>query len=253
MNRIGKLSGIIALSGLFLSAVPASAKSMFDGAVGVQTAGQCVTDSESKSKFSFVVGSGWGFGVAAALDTPAGMDVKMGRSFNFCIEDLVGLRYDVCETGTLNLGMGIDLRNYKMTGNRFFYEDPATKQVSVEQFGAGFIPTSSKLHALYTTYNLKYIQKIGKDFKVAFGPELMVARSVNRRRYISTKYTFEGNDMKDKQKDIRFNKVGINLVAAATYKGWLGVYCKYSPSNVLDSNFGPEFQSLSVGVMIGGL
>lgn len=238
---------------ILVMGVPAMAESDKSATVGFEVAGQTTVKSESEKELKMVAFEGWGFGFTSALATPGDVSVNMGRSFNFMVSDLVAFRHKLWKKGTLSYGMGIELRNYRMTGERFFVEDSETKKISVMDWGDGVSSHSSKLHSLYTTYNIKYIQNLGKGFRLAVGPELIVARSVNRRRTLTNKAVIGGEEYKEKVKDVRFNKVGFNVVAMATYKNHIGIYTKYSPSSVLDPSFGPEFNTLTVGVVVGGI
>lgn len=213
------------------------------------------TKKSSSSVFTshIVLLSGWGFGFTNALNAPSGMDVNMGRSFNFCIEDVFAIRMHPWKTGTLSLGAGIDVRNYRMTGNQRFLEDITNKQISITDYPAGAIPDYSKIRTTTATFNLKYIQNLGRGFRLAFGPELSVIGHRNGQHKIVTRYEDATGEQKEKFKNIKTNKVGVNLVGVLNYKNLVGIYAKYSPSNVLNPAFGPEFQSLSVGMMFFGL
>lgn len=197
--------------------------------------------------------SGWGFGVSGALNAPADVDINMGRSFNFCIEDIVAVRMHPWKTGAFSIGAGIDLKNYRMTGDKRFVENINDKQITVEDYDQGNIPNWSKIRTLSGTFNLKYIQYLGKGFRLAFGPEMYIVTKANKRHEIVTSYTNSDGDQKERFKGIKTNKVGLNLVGTLNYKNLFGVYAKYSPSSVLNPSFGPEFNSLSVGVMLFGL
>ena len=213
------------------------------------------TKKSSSSVFAphIVLLGGWGFGFTNALNAPSGMDVNMGRSFNFCIEDVFAIRMHPWKTGTLSLGAGIDVRNYRMTGSQRFLEDITTKQISITDYPAGAIPNYSKIRTTDATFNLKYIQNLGRGFRLAFGPELSVIGHRGGQHKIVTQYEDATGEQKEKFKNIKTNKVGVNLVGVLNYKNLVGIYAKYSPSNVLNPAFGPEFQSLSVGMMFFGL
>ena len=196
--------------------------------------------------------SGWGFGASNAIGGPGNMDINMGRSFHFCIEDIFAIRMHPWKTGTLSLGAGLDIRNYRMTGNKRFVEDADTKQISIEDYPEGAVPDYSKIHTNAATFNLKYIQYLGRGFRMGFGPELYVLGNGGGKHKIVTRYDDSTGGHKEKIKNIKANKVGLNLVGALTYKNLVGIYAKYSPSNVLNTAFGPECQSLSVGMMFFG-
>lgn len=218
--------------------------------------GKSTPDREGRAFLNvspITLASGWGFGFTNALNAPAGMDVTMGRSFNFCLMDAIAFRVRPWRTGAFSVGVGLDLRNYKMLSDQRFVEDPVTKKITLESYPEGSVPGFSKVHTGAATFNLKYIQKLGRGFNLAFGPELSVVAKRGTNHRISTTYTDSQGEQKEKFKGIRTNKVGFNLVGIVNYKNVFGLYAKYSPSDVLQSNFGPQFQSLSVGLLLFGL
>lgn len=194
--------------------------------------------------------SGFGFGFTTALNADPGVNLNMGRSFNFCIEDIVACSIRPWRTGKFSVGYGIDLHNYTLSNNLRFVEDPVTKQVSITD--PTTITDYSRIHTLAAaTFNLKYIQKLGRGFRLAVGPEISI---LGRKHDIRSCYTDEnGMEQKERTKNIRTNKVGFNLVGILNYKNALGIYAKYSPTNVIEPGFGPQFHSLSVGIMVMGL
>ncbi|GEM_PF-3376568 len=205
--------------------------------------------------------SGWGFGVSSALNAPVDVDINVGRSFNFCIEDVVAIRMRPWKTGTFSLGYGFDLRNYRMTGDMRFIENPDSKKIYTADYPGNTVPNYSKIRTFSNTFNLKYIQYLGKGFRLAFGPEVTLLGKGNKQKIVTNYYDNNDNNndgKKDgeqelKTKKIKANKVGLNLVGVLNYKNLFGVYAKYSPSSVLNPAFGPEFNTVSFGVMLFGL
>lgn len=206
------------------------------------------SSNQSSPDWSFF--GGFGFGFTTALNADPSVSLKMGRSFNFCIADIVSCGIRPWRNGKLSVGYGIDLHNYTLSSNLRFVEDPVSKQISVVD------PTTvtdySRIHTLAAaTFNLKYIHTLGRGFRVAIGPELYI---LGRKHDIRNCYIDEnGVEQKERLKNIRTNKVGFNLVGIVNYKSTLGIYAKYSPTNVIEPGFGPKFQTLSVGVMVCGL
>lgn len=210
---------------------------------------QTKKSSSSRLLPTITLFGGWGFGLTNALNAPEGM----GHPFNFCIEDMIALRMHPWKTGTLSLGAGIDVKNYCMTNNKRFVEDITTKQIGIEDYPEGAVPGYSKIHTCSGTFNLKYIQNLGRGFRLAFGPELSVVSHRGGKHKIENHYETTNGKQKEIFKNIKTNKVGFNLVGVINYKNLVGVYAKYSPTSVLNTTFGPEFQTLSVGIMLMGL
>lgn len=210
----------------------------------------------SKHLSTFSVFNGWGFGFSGALNPPQGSGLNMMRSFNFCIEDLLAFRLPVGRRGDFSLGMGIDLRNYRITGpDGCFMMDPETHTIVIGNYpeGAYSYSGTSRLRVFSTTYNLKYVHYLGQGFRLAFGPELSVVRRPGKKHEIRNKYLDADGVHKERIRGINTNRIGFNLVGVVNYKNCMGFYVKYSPTSVLENGYGPQFQSISAGIMLLGL
>lgn len=221
--------------------------------VGLNFSASSKKHQKKKIRSSLILLGGWGFGFCDAVHSDAAVRVDMGRSFHFCIEDLVAYRKRLWERGALQAGMGIDLRNYRMTGHQRFVVDPSSKMITVGDYPEGAVPGTSKIRTFSTTFSVKYLQQLGRRFRLALGPELSVVPDRAKRHHIHTTYTLERKEQEETFKGIRTNKVGFSLVGVLSYKSMLGIYAKYGLSDVLNTSFGPQFRNLSVGVMVFGI
>ena len=70
-------------------------------------------------------------------------------------------------------------------------------------------------------------------------------------RTLKTRYTLDGERYKDMQRDVHINPTNVNLMATVSWS-WIGLYARYTPSSAFDTDYGPKFHSLSVGVMLFG-
>lgn len=91
-----------------------------------------------------------------------------------------------------------------------------------------------------------YSLDFGKDFTFSLGPVLCI----NTYGSMKTHYTdAEGNKIKLLDKDINQQKVSVDLEANLSFHS-IGIYARYSPCNVLNTDFGPEFQTFTTGICI---
>lgn len=185
----------------------------------------------------------FGFGLVTALDAPDGMNVDMAASYELAIDHLWKVSYYFQPTTSVSLGFGMTWRNYRMTGHtRFIKED---SQLSLGAYPEGADIKFSRLKVFSLNVPVMLNQALGKKFVLSVGPVI----NFNTYGSVKTRYTLNGEKVKDLDKNIHQNKMTIDLMAKLRYK-WLGAYIKYSPSNVLDKEFGPEFKSLSTGLML---
>ena len=66
---------------------------------------------------------------------------------------------------------------------------------------------------------------------------------------IKTRYKVNGEKHKDKYKDLHPSAVTVDIMGTIITP-WLNFYVKYNPCDILDTEYGPKFHSLSVGFMI---
>ena len=195
--------------------------------------------------------SGVGIGFVSAVGQKAPMDVTMGRSLEINWTEAIGLRYNFNRRNSLELAMGFLWRNYRMTHQYRFQQD-AAEVLGVVPYPAGAVPKFSRLHIFQMTFPLIYDLNLRHGWHFVVGPELAVNCGHNSHtRTIKTRYSLDGVKYKDKTTDLRINPVTVNLVASVRFH-FIGLYLRYSPCNVLDTNFGPKFQSFSVGLSLWG-
>ena len=179
------------------------------------------------------------------------MDVTMGRSLEINWTEAIGLRYNFNRRHSLELGMGFLWRNYRMAHQYRFQQD-AAEVLNIVPYPAGAVPKFSRLHIFQMTFPLMYDLNVKHEWHFVVGPELAVNGGHNSHtRTIKTRYSLDGEKYKEKTTDLRINPVTINFVASVRFH-FIGLYVRYSPCNVLDTNYGPKFQSLSAGFALWG-
>ena len=66
---------------------------------------------------------------------------------------------------------------------------------------------------------------------------------------MKTRYTLNGEKHKEKTNDVHHQKVTVDFRATLAYDD-IGIYVKYSPCNVLKSDFAPKFSGISTGIVL---
>ena len=139
----------------------------------------------------------------------------------------------------------LDWRNYRMTDQNRFVEQ-ADGQIIVVPYPEGSNPKFSRIKVLsltvpFTYSYYPYKHGLFRGFEV--GPVL----NFNVYSSIKTRYSVNGEDQKDFTKGLHRNPVTVDfMVRLQMYH--FGFYAKYSPCNVLDTTYGPKFQSVSFGL-----
>lgn len=186
---------------------------------------------------------GLGIGWVTALNAPEGMNVDMGASYEF-MGPRLEWRYYPNYTGlSFSWGVGVNWKNYRMTGlTRFVKED---NQVKLADYPEGAEVKFSRLKVFSWTMPFLLNYDITRKIDFSVGPVI----NFNTHASLKTRYTLDGKKVKETAKDLHQSRVTVDLLATFGV-GSIGIYAKYSPCKVLNTDFGPDFRGFSAGMTI---
>ena len=203
-----------------------------------------------RARFSLNIINGlqFGMGLVSATSQAPGMDINMSNAgFEFFLNNLVMWEYRPIKNTSLTMGFGVDWRNYRMKGNTRFIKDGTNITLGAYPEDADI--NFSRLKIFSLTLDLMLRQRLFGHVSMAAGPVV----NFNTSGTLKTRYTLVNGDnresIKERNRNIHQNAVTVD------FKGELKIdpiafYIKYSPMNVLDTNYGPKFRSISAGAMI---
>lgn len=186
-----------------------------------------------------------GVGGCFALGAPENMDIGSNRSSE--IFWTIG-QYDYTKKGspsTWSIGFGIGWRNYRMTGRYRFMKTPDDCVIITPYEGENVSPKFSRVKVFSMQMPLLYRYKFNRNFALSVGPVL----NLNLHSSLKTRYKIDGQKYKDKVNDARVNPVSVDFMGIIKTPV-IDLYVKYSPCNVLKTNYAPKFQSLSMGIYL---
>ena len=184
----------------------------------------------------------FGFGVIGATGQGEGVDLSFGNgSFEYILDRIVGLEYMTTRNSHIGLTFGLDWRNYKMIGNNRWIKDG--DRTLIANYPDGTDVDYSRLRTLSLTLSFMYGYNFNRYINMKVGPVV----SFNTRGNIKTLYSLNGESFKEKQKNINIAPVTVDFRAELNFR-FVGLYFKYSPCNVINSNFGPAFKPMSAGL-----
>ena len=196
-----------------------------------------------KHRMELCVG-GFGFGMVNALDAPDGMDVDMGASYELMWDNLLKFNYYVVPyTTSVSMGFGMTWRNYRMTGRTRFIQEGDNLSLGAYPEGAEIKFSRLKVFSLTVPFMIN--QSLGRKVVLSVGPVI----NFNTYGSLKTRYTLGGEKVKETGKNIHQNRVSVDLMAKLRFRS-IGVYAKYSPSDMLNTEFGPKFRSFSTGITL---
>ncbi len=195
---------------------------------------------------------GLGFGFCNAADAGTGglgagrsVNTTMGNSFEI-FWNIFSVDYAPWKNGWgLVSGVGIDWRNYRMTGHTRFVKEDGNLHLDDYPEGADIKFSRIKTFSVTVPFLLEWQSPRGRN-SYFFSAGAIVC--LNTYGSVKTRYKLDGKKYKEFNKNIHENPLTVDLTAMAGVRN-LGAYFKYSPCRVLQTDYAPAFNAMSVGVM----
>ena len=192
-------------------------------------------DGEKRGTMEFALIASLGVGFTTAVGTADQVSIPVGPSWEF-MWDIASIRIRPWKERAhyFNTGFGLD------------FVEQSDGQIVVTPYPQGSNPDFSRIKVLSLTVPFTYSYY---PYKKGFFRGFEVGPVLNFNVYssIKTRYSLNGEDQKDFTKGLHRNPVTVDLMVKLRMK-YFGFYAKYSPSNVLDTTYGPKFKSMSFGV-----
>lgn len=207
-------------------------------------------NKSKRKKFDWEFGGG-GFylGFNSTPNAADGMDVKMGSSIEIEF-NAIQLTYKASRNTTISLGLDMDWRNYRMKGTTRFLKE--NSDIKLRNYPQGADINFSRIKIFSINVPLLVQQNIAKNISIYGGPVVCF----NTHGSLLTRYSaadpanLEVRNYKETSDNIHQTPVTFGVMAGISFDEF-GIYAKYSPSNVLDTTFGPKFNSLTIGFCMG--
>ena len=182
-----------------------------------------------------------GIGMVNGINASDELNIDMGASFELSVDNLLKSCFHLTPSTTFSLGVGATCRNYRMTGNTRFVKEG--NNLFLDKYPEGAEIKFSRLKTFSITVPLMINQAITLRTALSVGPVV----NINTHGSLKTRYILNDEKIHEKSKNIRQNSVTIDYMAKI-HLGDIGLYAKYSPSSVLNPEFGPKFSSFSAGI-----
>ena len=195
-----------------------------------------------------VLTSRFGIGLCSAIGADDGISVSTGSSWEIFWTIAAYEYYPYGKKDGFSIGFGLDWRNYRMTGFNYFSK-ANDGVISVEKYPLGTEPDFSRIKVFSLQFPLMWRHRFDKKWSFALGPVF----NFNTYASIKNRYTdANGEKHKDVMKHIHQKPFTIDIMAEFNILNKTSVYCKYSPMNILNSEYSNKcnFQSLSFGIYL---
>lgn len=199
--------------------------------------------------------NGLHFGFTGAVDGPDAMNTQMGKSFEIGIDNIImyAHKFGASKRNAISVGMGVNWRNYRMTGeNRF---DMVDGRAVVTEYPEGADGKFSRIKVFSLSFPVAYtyispVKALGKS---QLGFKFATFFNWNSHASMLTKYELaDGTKVKENYDRIGQHKFSIDFMVAVQVAPAISIYCKYSPYDVLKSSHSSlKFQTISTGISLG--
>ena len=182
-------------------------------------------------------------GMVNAVKGSDPLNIDMGASYEVSIDNVVRTFYNLTPSTSVSIGAGVRWRNYRMTGNTRFVKEG--NNLVLDNYPEGADVKFSRLKTFSISVPVMLNQAINHQVAISLGTVI----NTNTYGSLKTRYTLGDEKMVEKSKNIHHNRTTVDFTAILRLKQ-IGIYAKYSPSNVLNTEFGPKFNSYSAGISL---
>ena len=197
----------------------------------------------SNVEYNIGIGFGINFPMGIADDdiySPMQKAWGLDFSFNFAEFYWSGLS----KANQFFLTLGLENRSFRMRDNWGYGMTPITEELAMVPYND---LKMSALRVFSWNVGMGYRAVLDDDLDFMIGPIV----NFNTASRMKTKYYDEHGDF-HREKIKRWNHhelVTIEAMARLNFKG-IGLYVKYNPFPLIDKEYGPEFTTWSVGIML---
>lgn len=182
-------------------------------------------------------------GLSKVINAPDNLNASMASSWEITTPTLGWAYYPWRSKTSFSIGLACSWRNYRMTGkNRFIKEG---NSIVLGTYPEGADIQFSRIKVFSWSVPLMFSHE--SDNKLGFSLGTII--NFNTHASLKTRYTLEGEKVKLTDNNIHQTPVTVDFQASISCKS-VGIYVKYSPCNILETSYGPQFSALSAGIIL---
>lgn len=190
----------------------------------------------------WLVGPG-DFGMALLNVNSDGLDFKAQRSYEV-FYNIYDDYFKLSSFMTFNYGLGFSWKSFAMKKGGMMTKDDEGN-ILIGEWPEKFEPKVSKLKVFSITFPLVFGVNVYRGVGFSVGPVV----NLNASSMIVDKYRLDGKKQKDKYKRAHCNLATVDMMFQLNFRD-VGVYAKYSPMNVMDTDYWPEFKHWAIGLTL---
>ncbi len=183
------------------------------------------------------------FGMALLEVNSGDVDFRTQRSYevfyNMCDD-----YFKLSSFMTFNYGLGFSWKNFAMTKGGMMTKDDEGN-IRIGEWPEKSEPKVSKLRVFSFTFPFVFGVNVYHGIGFSVGPVV----NLNASSSIVDKYRLNGKKQKDRYKRAHCNLATVDMMFQLNFKD-VGIYAEYSPMNIMDSDYWPEFKHWAIGLTV---
>ena len=183
------------------------------------------------------------FGIALLNVNSGNPDFKTQRSYEVFL-NLYTDDFKLSRSVTFNYGLGFSWKNFAMTKSGMMTKDDEGN-IRIGGWPEKAEPKVSKLRVFSVTFPLILSANVYRGVGFSAGPVV----NLNASSSIVDKYRINGERQKDKYKRAHCNLATVDVMFQLNFRD-VGVYAKYSPMNIMDTDYWPGFNHWAIGLTL---
>ena len=173
----------------------------------------------------------------------------INNSFEIGLLNIAAINYNSHHGQNISLGVGFHHKSFSLKRPNMLVRDEATDVVSPMFYpdGVELKDRTSNLNMWSFQFPLMFRQKIYKSLAFKVGGIM----NWNYRAHVNNHYTIGKSEYSITQRGLKHNKITFDFIGGLSL-GHIGIYCRYSPSEVFKKGYGPEIKNTwTLGGCIG--
>ena len=190
---------------------------------------------------------GFFIGFSTLTQKPAGIQSTFGSSVEIGFSPIQVQSPMLARNLRASWCLGFSWRNYRLTGHQRWVKNGSSLELAPYPEGSDIQFSRIKTFSLVVPMLLEWQKSLGRHSNIW----ITGGGLVNFTTYASvkTRYKLDGEKHKEFDKSIHQEPLTLDLYGAVGINN-LGLYVRYSPFNLLKTEYAPELKGLTVGLLI---
>ena len=167
------------------------------------------------------------------------------NSFEVGVAEVIAIELQPWRNGPkFDIGAGFGMRRY-IAGKDMIFNKVGDKLIAMP------VDEDSHLdHSRWDVYTFHVPLMITQNLYKSFGISAGAIVNFNTYGEVSSQWEKDGVRFKETIKGLQQRLLTVDIIGIIGFTGWIGAYVRWSPMNVMQPYYGPNFKSWSIGATV---